>query len=181
MRTHSKFTWPLLASLVIVIMAGLTTTVAKAGDMQDAEKLFTQNCAVCHGADRGGYFAPGLTKERLTNTSEAALRSMMSNGISETQMPPWGGKLTTAELRKLSALFKSTSKTKVSFGMEDIKKSLKVHVADESVLPSKPTYPIRDMNDLMGIMARGRYSTGNSRVVFFDGKTNRQVGEIPTT
>jgi len=181
MRIHSKFTYPILASLMIMIMAGLTTTVANAGAMQDAEKLFTQNCAVCHGADRGGYFAPALTKERLSTTSEAAVRSMISNGISETQMPPWGGKLTTAELRKLSALFKSTSKTKVSFGMKDIKKSLKIYVADESKLPSKPTYPIKDMNDLMGIMARGRYSTGNSRVVFFDGKTNRQVGEIPTT
>ncbi len=181
MRTNDKFTWPLLASLAIMIMAGLTTTGANAGDMQDAEKLFTQNCAVCHGADRGGYFAPALTKERLSPTSEAAVRSMASNGISETQMPPWGGKLTTEELRKLSALFKSTSKTNVAFGMEDIKKSLEVYVADETTLPSKATYPIKDMNDLMGIMARGRYSTGNSRVVFFDGRTNRQVGEIPTT
>ncbi|RLC21818.1 MAG: cytochrome C [Deltaproteobacteria bacterium] len=180
MRTHSKFAYSLVASLVVMIMAVLTTTVAQAGDMQDAEKLFTQNCAVCHGADRGGYFAPALTQERLANTSEAAIRSMTSNGISETQMPPWGGKLSTTELRKLSALFKSTSKTKVSFGIEEIRKSLKVEVADESALPPKPTYPIKDINDLMGIMARGRYSTGNSRVVFFDGKTNRQVGEVPT-
>jgi len=181
MRIQHKLTCLLLVSLVIMIIAGFTASFAMAGDMEDAEKLFSQNCAVCHGADRGGYFAPALTKERLANTSEAAIRAMASNGISETQMPPWGGKLSTQELRKLSALFKSTSKTNVSFGMEDIKKSLVVYVADESTLPSKPTYPIQDMNDLMGIMARGRYSTGNSRVVFFDGEANRQVGEIATT
>ena len=180
MKIRHKLTWPLFAAMAIVTLVGFTSTIAEAGDIEDAEKLFAQNCAVCHGADRGGYIAPGLVKERLGFVSEAAIRSMTSNGISETLMPPWGGKLTTAELRKLASLFKSTSKAELSWGLEDIKKSLKVYIADESSLPSKPTYPIREMDDLMAVMSRGRYATGNSRVIFFDGRTNRKVGEIPT-
>ena len=180
MKIRQKSTWSLCAALTILALVGFTSTMVEAGDMGNAEKLFTQNCAVCHGADRGGYIAPGLTKEKLGPISEAAFRSMTSNGISETLMPPWGGKLTTKELRELSALCKSTSKAKASFGLDDIKKSLKVYIADESKLASKPTYPIKDMDDLMAVMSRGRYATGNSRVVFFDGSTNRKVGEIPT-
>ena len=172
--------WPVTLATVMVVLLGITPTKGMADNIADAEKLFAQNCAVCHGADRGGYIGPGLVKENFGAVSEAALRSMISNGISETLMPPWGGKLTTADLRKLSALYKSTSKAKLSFGMEGIKSSLKIYVADESILPSKPTYPIRDMDDLVAVMSRGRYATGNSRVVFFDGRTNRQVGEIPT-
>jgi mono/diheme cytochrome c family protein/DNA-binding beta-propeller fold protein YncE len=180
MKMAGKRKWPVGLSLAFFVFACLATTPVNAGDMDDAGKLYNQNCAVCHGADRGGYFAPALTKERLVNTTEAAIRSMAINGIPETQMPPWGGKLSTPELRKLSALFKNTSKEEVAFGMEEVRKSLEVYVEDISSLPSKPVYPIRNIHDLMGIMVRGRYSTDNSRVVFFDGRTNRQVGEVPT-
>ena len=180
MKTGRKLKRIFSLSFVFFGFACLGVAAVTAGDMDDARKLFDQNCAVCHGGDRGGYFAPALTKERLVNTTEAAIRSMAINGIPETQMPPWGGKLSTDELRKLSALFKNTSKEEVVFGMEDVKKSLEVYVEDIASLPSQPEYPIRDIHDLMGIMVRGRYSTDNSRVVFFDGKTHRQVGEIST-
>ena len=154
---------------------------AMAGEQEEAEGIFVKNCVVCHGADRGGYIAPALTKENLKPLSEAAIRTMMTTGVMETLMPPWGGKLPPADIRRLAALIKNHSKTTVSWGMEDIKKSLEIYVVDESTLPPQPAYPIEDMDDLMAVMSRGRYSAGNSRVVFFDGRTNTKVGEIPTT
>ena len=130
MKISNKLTWPLFVAMVMVALVGSTSTEVKAGDIEDAEKLFAQHCAVCHGADRGGYIAPGLVKEKLGFVSEAAIRSMINTGIYETLMPPWGGKLTTTEMRKLASLFKSTSKANLSWGLEDIKKSLKVYIAD---------------------------------------------------
>jgi len=181
MRIDQKRTRAIFLALWTGALLVFSFAPAIAGDKEEAEQIFAQNCAVCHGADRGGFIGPALTKENLKSISEAALRTMMITGIPETLMPPWGGKLTTEELRKLAALVKNTSKADVSWGMEDIKRSLQVYVAEESTLPSKPTYPIEDMDDLMAVMSRGRYATGNSRVVFFDGRTNRQVGEIATT
>ncbi|MDH7499162.1 MAG: cytochrome D1 domain-containing protein [candidate division NC10 bacterium] len=152
-----------------------------AGEQEEAEGLFVRNCAVCHGADRGGYIGPALTKENLKPLSEAALRTMIMTGVMETLMPPWGGKLAPPDIRKLAVLIKNTSKAKVSWGMEDIQKSLEIYVADESSLPSQPTYAIEDLDDLMAVMSRGRYSAGNCKVVFFDGRTHVKVGEIPTS
>jgi len=50
-------------------------------------------------------------------------------------------------------------------------------------MPQHPTWPgklsIKEM-DLMAIMARGRFAAGDeAKVVFFDGRTNKKVGEVP--
>jgi nitrite reductase (NO-forming)/hydroxylamine reductase len=153
---------------------------ARAGDLAASEQLFTLNCAVCHGGDRGGYIGPALTKERHETISEAAVRTMISTGIFETLMPIWAGKITPKEIRNLAALIKNNSKAEVSWSFEDIKRSLEVYIEDEKTLPRTPEYAIEDMNDLMAVMSRGRYATGNSKVIFFDGQTNQQIGEIPT-
>jgi DNA-binding beta-propeller fold protein YncE len=170
----------LFASIGMGIFLGPLSNMSTAQEYGDAQQLFTKNCAVCHGGDRGGYIGPALVKERHQSLSEAAIRTMMMTGILETLMPPWGGKLKPQEIRDLAALIKNTSRAEVSWGMEDIRSSLEVYVKDESTLPSNPGYSIEDMSDLMAVMSRGRYATGNSKVIFFDGRTNRKVGEIPT-
>ena len=88
-----------------------------AGDIDEAEQLFADHCAVCHGADRGGYIGPALV----------------------SQQP----------------------KRQVSWGLEDIRRSLEVYVADETSLPATPTYPIENLDDLMAVTARGSYSAGD--------------------
>jgi hypothetical protein len=65
--------------------------------------------------------------------------------------------------------------------LNDIRNSLEVLVADESTLPDKPSYSIENLGDLMAIMARGRFAAGEAaKVVFFDGRTNKRIGEVPT-
>ena len=39
-------------------------SVSRALDVVRAERVFAQHCAVCHGADRGGYVAPALLDNR---------------------------------------------------------------------------------------------------------------------
>jgi nitrite reductase (NO-forming) / hydroxylamine reductase len=47
--------------------------------------------------------------------------------------------------------------------------------------PTQTDLPDRDLDDLMAVMARGRFAAGDeAKVVFFDGSTNKKVGEVPT-
>lgn len=42
-------------------------------------------------------------------------------------------------------------------------------------------YAIDHIDDLMAVMARGRYAAGDaSRIVFFDGRRNRKLGYVQT-
>ncbi len=175
----------------VAVSAGISLSVALAlccpavfaadkGEQERGEKLFLENCAVCHGADRGGYIAPGLTRERLVQ-SEAALRGTMMTGIPDTLMPPFAGRLSDDDLRTLAHFVKTQPKAEYAWDMEEIGKSVQV-LEDEKSLPAKPTYAIDSVYDLMAIVARGRYGkargTDGSKLVFFDGKRNKMVGEI---
>jgi nitrite reductase (NO-forming)/hydroxylamine reductase len=65
--------------------------------------------------------------------------------------------------------------------MEDMKASLKVYVADESTLPSAPTYKIDNMDDVIGVAARGKFGRGEgSKAIFINSKTHQKIGEIAT-
>ncbi|MEA2079650.1 MAG: cytochrome D1 domain-containing protein, partial [Pseudomonadota bacterium] len=156
---------------------------ARAGDIDEAEQLFTDHCAVCHGADRGGYIGPALNSEE-TRLTEFLIRAKIITGGVGTLMPKhpkWGGTLSRKEIEQLASLISKQPKRQVSWGLEDIRRSLEVYVADESTLPDKPAYPIENLDDLMAVTARGSYSAGDdAKVVFFDGRTNEVVGEIAT-
>jgi len=97
------------------------------------------------------------------------------------QHPVWPGRLSGKEMDLLASLVAQRPKRSVSWGLEDIRRSIEVVVADESTLPAKPTYAIQNLDDLMAVMARGRFAAGDeAKVVFFDGRTNKKIGEIAT-
>ena len=89
--TSSRFRQILMTSGALVAVAGS----AWAADPQeiDARKLFQDNCATCHGADRGGYIAPALHKDTQGALSEMSIRGMIMTGVPDTLMPPWAGRL----------------------------------------------------------------------------------------
>jgi PQQ-dependent dehydrogenase (methanol/ethanol family) len=68
----------------------------------DAQKLFTQHCAGCHGADaRGTDRGPRLAGNPDVSTRSAEqLREVISNGIPDTGMPPFN--LPAADLEALA-------------------------------------------------------------------------------
>jgi mono/diheme cytochrome c family protein/DNA-binding beta-propeller fold protein YncE len=167
----------LLGSLAVTA----TATEFTAADQQRAEQIFNENCASCHGHDLGGYLAPPLNKDRLQGRSLTSLRSMIMAGVFDTLMPPFYGRLSDEEIRLVANRILTTPKLDPSWTLEDIRQSLKIHVADESTLPDKPTYAIDHMDDLLGVAARGRYGRGEgSKAVFINSASNTKVGEIPT-
>ena len=56
-------------ALILILAAGQRPAQAA----EDAEKLYADNCAVCHGADRGGYIAPARNRDSLRRLTEAQL------------------------------------------------------------------------------------------------------------
>ena len=177
---HTKHA--IATTLWITTLLGISS-ISRAENFDEAEQLYADNCAVCHGADRGGYIGPALNSEE-TELTEAQIGAKILEGGAVTLMPQhptWPGKLSLKKMNLLASLIAQRPKLSISWGLNDIRDSLEVLVADESTLPSKPTYKIENLDDLMAIMARGRFAAGDeAKVVFFNGRTNKKVGEVST-
>ncbi len=169
---------PILTGLVGIGLSFSYGMVANANE--DLEALFANNCASCHGMDRGGYIAPGLNKEKQGEADPSALAYIISNGVDGSLMPAWKGRLTEKQMLDLATYFTKAPKRDVKWTMEDVKKSVTVYVPDESTLPKKPVYGIGKMSDLVAVTSRGTLARDTSRVVFFNGANNEIVGSIPT-
>ena len=155
---------------------------ATADDAQKIHKVYEENCASCHGSDQGGFIAPGLNSESLKGRSPTALRTIIMTGSFDTLMPPFYGRLSDDEIRGLVKHLQTTPKLpNPAWTIDDIKASIKVYVKDESTLPAKPTYQIDDINNNIGVAARGKYGRGSgSKAVFINSVTHKQIGEIST-
>ncbi len=166
--------------LTTILSIALIGHVEAASD--NMHQLYQDNCASCHGSDHGGYLAPALNKETLKGRSPTALRTLIMTGSFETLMPPFYGKLSDEQIRAMVKHLQSTPKLpNPAWTIDDMKASLQVYVKDESTLPEQPQYAIDDMDDLIGVAARGKYGRGSgSKAVFINSKTHQVVGEIPT-
>ena len=174
-------TYPLFCSGLIVGLTVATSAFAGASTAPiDPEELFANNCAACHGMDRGGYIGPGLNKETHGEVDPETLASIIASGVDGKLMPSWKARLSEKQIMALATHIVKTPKRVVSWTMDDVKKSLTVYVADESSLPMSPVYGIGDMDDLMAVTSRGTLSRDTSQVVFMNGKTNEIVGRVPT-
>jgi mono/diheme cytochrome c family protein len=64
---HAKFV--LVTALWITALLAIPSA-SWADDFSKAEQLYADHCAVCHGADRGGYIAPALNSDQTQLTPE---------------------------------------------------------------------------------------------------------------
>jgi len=102
---------------LVGLIAGISLLVAPLSqaqpDVQRGEQLFTALCsAYCHGRDPGKREAPYLFDcEWLHGGSEEEIFATVSNGVPNTRMVPFGGKLPNgdADIRNLVAFLKANS------------------------------------------------------------------------
>jgi dihydro-heme d1 dehydrogenase len=64
----------------------------------DSAKLFTENCAECHGADQLGQRGPALLPENLGRITGARAASVIADGRAATQMPSFAVRLSKEEI-----------------------------------------------------------------------------------
>ena len=71
--------------------------------------LYSLTWAQCHGADGyGTRRAPALNSQQfLADTPDAAIQQIVALGVSGTQMPAWGGRLTEFDIAALTAYLRS--------------------------------------------------------------------------
>jgi mono/diheme cytochrome c family protein len=169
-------------SVLAGAIAALLFPLSAAANSDDMHRLYQDNCASCHGSDHGGYLAPALNAETLKGRSPTALRTIVMAGSFDTLMPPFYGRLSDDEIRGVIKHLQSTPKQpNPAWTLDDMKKSLKVYVKDESTLPAKPTYQIDNMDNLIGVAARGKYGRGEgSKAIFINSVTHQPVGEVAT-
>ncbi|MFI5042135.1 MAG: c-type cytochrome, partial [Acidimicrobiales bacterium] len=79
-------------------------------------QLFANNCSSCHGKNGTGGSAPVLnSKEFLKSTTDAQIQTLISGGISGTEMPAWslqyGGTLTDEQVRQITTYLRSLEPT----------------------------------------------------------------------
>lgn len=77
------------------------------------QKLFSVACSTCHGSDgQGSRMAPALnTQNFLTQTNDQAIKAIISQGVPDTRMPAWGGRLSDAQLNTLVSFIRSWEPT----------------------------------------------------------------------
>jgi len=76
-------------------------------------QLFNIACSHCHGNDgQGTQMAPALNVQSfLTETNDQAIKAIISNGVPNTRMPAWGGRLSDEELNSLVSFLRAWEPT----------------------------------------------------------------------
>jgi cytochrome c oxidase cbb3-type subunit 3 len=81
-------------------------------DIAAGKRLFSTQCAWCHGTDGVGGSGPSLQRATLGHaTSDADLMSILRNGIAGTEMPGFQWSLTEAMAWKTAAYVRSLGRT----------------------------------------------------------------------
>jgi len=109
-RRIAMFSRHALASLTVLAgIAAALTGPALAGSAADpaagpeAEKLFAEHCAACHGKDRLGGTGPALIPETLGRKGAETVLATISQGRPQTQMAAFGEQLTADQITALAA------------------------------------------------------------------------------
>jgi len=93
----------------------ILTGVASAADAAAGKTVFTQKCAMCHGADASGNTPMGkslkikdLHSPEVQKQSDADLKGIVAGG--KNKMPSFKGKLTDAQIDNVLAYVRQLGK-----------------------------------------------------------------------
>lgn len=84
--------------------AGMTMLLATPALATDVNRLYTETCAACHGADRLGAIGPALLPENLGRLKQAEAEKVVAEGRDATQMPAFKDQLSADQIKALVKL-----------------------------------------------------------------------------
>ena len=154
----SLLTRRLVRRLVALLFAALPVP----GVAQQAEMLYQQHCASCHGADRLGAMGPALLPENLERLRRAEAVKVIAGGRLATQMPGFGDRLTAPETEALAGYIYSQPAARPRWGSDEIKASHIEHVRPGS-LGNKAVFSADPLNLFVVVEA------GDHHVTILDG------------
>lgn len=80
--------------------------------IQAGKQLFSANCSMCHGNDGEGLIGPNLTDDYWVHGNQNVdIFNVITNGVLEKGMTPWGGVLTPEQRSQLVAYIRTLEGT----------------------------------------------------------------------
>jgi mono/diheme cytochrome c family protein/DNA-binding beta-propeller fold protein YncE len=141
---------------------------------QDAgEKIYTQHCAACHGADRLGGSGPALLPQNLERLRPPEALRVIRDGRLATQMPGYADRLSAGEIQALTDYIYAPLPAVPAWGMAEIKASRIVH-RDAAQLPAKPVFNADPLNIFVVVEA------GDHHVTILDGDRFERLARFPS-
>lgn len=152
---------------------GVPETLTDA-QFEQAQGIYFNRCAGCHGTLRAGATGPNIQPERTTQIGSAALKATLTHGL-PGGMPAWGdaGILTEEEIQIMARYVQMDPPSPPARPLEMIRESWTLTVPVED----RPTRPEtrRNWENFMGVILRDA-----GQVAIIDGDTKEQVAIIPT-
>ena len=132
----------------ILIPAGFAACtlllMAEMAQAADAPATYREHCAACHGEARLGGVGPALIPENLARLRKAEAEKVIAEGRVATQMPAFGDKLSTEEVKALVDYAYAPIKPMPVWGEKEISASRIVY--EKQPLPDKPVFKADPMN-----------------------------------
>ncbi len=151
----------------------LVTGSVSAGDAMPVDKLFSEHCASCHGAERLGGAGPALLPENLGRIKREEARDVIRNGRMQTQMPAFRDKLSNEQASALVDLIYTPPAREPRWDMEDIRASHIIQNKPGS-LPDKPVFKADPLNLFIVV------ETGDHHATLLDGDKFEPILRFPT-
>lgn len=96
--------WFLMAAILPVLAQGATLE----RDQQQAMwHLLLQDCGSCHGMTLKGGLGPALPAQRMRELGDETVQAVIRHGRPGTPMPPWGERLSDAQIAYLSEILRA--------------------------------------------------------------------------
>jgi len=139
----------------------------------NAQILYQQHCAACHGDDRLGQIGPALLPENLRRLRKKSASATIAKGRPATQMPAFGETLTKPDIEALVAFIYQPLPEVPKWDMAKIAASHVVHtpLAD---LPATPRHEADPLN-LFTVV-----ETGDHHVTILDGDKFEPIWRFPS-
>ena len=147
-------------------------------EMNQAEAIYFDRCAGCHGSARKGATGPSLLPDgdgkypATKALGEAGLKAFIENGT-PGGMPEWKGILTDEEIDVLTRFLQVTPPVIPPFGLEEIKASWKL-IVPVAERPTEPQHK-RNIDNYFGVIMRDA-----GKVAIIDGDTKEQLAVLKT-
>ncbi|WP_397545515.1 cytochrome D1 domain-containing protein [Roseateles oligotrophus] len=137
---------PILLALGLFWMAADQARAEPTADAKpDAQALFSQHCAACHGAQRLGGMGPALLPESLARLRKQDALKVIQKGRPATQMPGFGDQLKAEEIEALGALIYQPLSPAPQWSAAEILASRSFDAASKT-WPSAPQWKADPMN-----------------------------------
>ena len=138
----------------------------------DAVKLYADNCAACHGADRLGGQGPALLPENLGRLMGPRAAAVIAEGRTATQMPGFGAKLDKDEIAALAAYVAKPLAQIPAWGTAEIAASRVIHAKAPAL--DRPRFEADPLNLFVVV------ETGDHHATILDGDRFEPLARFPT-